>query len=88
MTYLGGTANVNILIIASVLTTIVRSIFQPSFQTAIPRIVDAEKLTKTNSIAQIAEKVASVAGSSVCSLILLCADKSWVFLFDALTYFF
>lgn len=88
VTYLSATANVIILIIASVLTTVGRSIFQPSFQTAIPRIVGAGSLTRANSVSRIAEETASVAGPLVCSLILLFADKSWVLLFDALSYFF
>ena len=86
-TYLNGAITIVILCIASVFTTTGRSIFQPSFQTAIPRVVGDGDLTRANSIVQVAEETATVAGPLACSLILLIADKAWVLMFNALTYF-
>ncbi|WP_370931034.1 MFS transporter [Bartonella sp. DGB1] len=86
-TYLSGMINIIILIIASVLTTIGRSIFQPSFQTLILKMMDKKDLTSANSIVQVAEETASVTGPLVCSLLLLFVDKSWVLMFNSLTYF-
>jgi len=78
--------NIVILIIASVLTTIGRAIFQPSFQTAVPGTVPSEKLGSANGISQIAEETASVAGPLICSVIISLADKPWVLMFNTLTY--
>ncbi|MCP1107341.1 MFS transporter [Serratia nevei] len=83
---LSGSVSITILIMASVLTTIGRSIFQPSYQTAVPRTVSTDRLTGANSVSQVAEETASVAGPLLCSLILSFADKSWVLLFNAVTY--
>lgn len=83
---LSGSVSITILIMASVLTTIGRSIFQPSYQTAVPRTVSTDRLTGANSVSQVAEETASVAGPLLCSLILAFADKSWVLLFNATTY--
>lgn len=83
---LNGSVSITVLIVASVLTTIGRSIFQPSYQTAVPRTVDASRLAGANGISQVAEETASVAGPLICSFILTFSDKSWVLLFNTLTY--
>lgn len=83
---LNGMVNIIFLITASILTTIGRSIFQPSYQTALPRTVNEKKLTYANSASQVAQETATVVGPLFCSIILLWADKSWVLLFNATTY--
>lgn len=87
ITSLNGAVNLTILIVASILTTIGRSIFQPSYQTAVPRTVSADRLTGANGVSQVAEETASVVGPLLCSLILSFTDKSWVLLFNSVTYF-
>ncbi|WP_330168756.1 MFS transporter [Bartonella grahamii] len=87
ITTITGTAHIIVLIFAAICTTIGRSIFQPSFQAAIPRMFSEKDLTKANSLAQIIEETASVMGPLVCSLLLFLANKSAVLIFDFLTYF-
>ncbi|EJF79930.1 hypothetical protein MCO_00507 [Bartonella sp. DB5-6] len=87
ITTITGTAHIIVLIFAAICTTIGRSIFQPSFQAAIPRIFAINDLTKANSIAQIIDEMASVIGPLVCSLLLFLANKSTVLIFDFFTYF-
>ena len=87
ITSLNGAVNLTILIVASILTTIGRSIFQPSYQTAVPRTVSADRRTGANGVSQVAEETASVVGPLLCSLILSFTDKSWVLLFNSVTYF-
>ncbi|PIT69935.1 MFS transporter [Bartonella tribocorum] len=87
ITTITGTAHIIILIFAAIFTTIGRSVFQPSFQAAIPKMFSRKDLTKANSIAQIIEETASVIGPLVCSLLLLFANKSAVLIFDFFTYF-
>ncbi len=86
ITTITGTAHIIVLIFAAIGTTIGRSIFQPSFQAAIPKMFPKKDLTKANSIAQIIEETASVIGPLVCSLLLLFANKSAVLIFDFFTY--
>ncbi|KFX06931.1 transporter [Pectobacterium betavasculorum] len=78
---------VGLLILASILTTIGRSIFQPSFQTAIPRLFYKKELTRVNGIMQVVEESASVIGPLICTLIIYVSDKSYVMLFNTITYF-
>lgn len=87
ITTITGTAHIIVLIFAAICTTIGRSIFQPSFQAAIPRIFSIKDLTKSNSIAQIINETASVIGPLVCSLLLFLANKSAVLIFDVFSYF-
>ncbi|EJF85890.1 hypothetical protein ME1_01467 [Bartonella vinsonii subsp. arupensis OK-94-513] len=87
ITYITGTAHIIVLIFAAICTTIGRSIFQPSFQAALPRIFSINDLTKANSISQIIEETASVIGPLVCSVLLFFANKSTVLIFDFFTYF-
>lgn len=87
LSYLTESLNVIILITASVLTTIGRSVFQPVFQSAVPKIVSAEHLTKANSLLQVTEETASVTGPLICSLIITFFNKPWVLMFNSLTYF-
>ncbi|EAA8036938.1 MFS transporter [Salmonella enterica] len=87
ITSFNGAVNLTILIVASILTTIGRSIFQPSYQTAVPRTVSTDRLTGANGVSQVAEETASVVGPLFCSLILSFTDKSWVLLFNSVTYF-
>ncbi|MBX4336109.1 MFS transporter [Bartonella raoultii] len=86
ITYITETAHIIVLILAAICTTIGRSIFQPSFQAAIPRIFAIKDQTKANSIAQIIEETASVIGPLVCSVLLFLASKSAVLIFDFFTY--
>ncbi|WP_019223954.1 MFS transporter [Bartonella rattaustraliani] len=86
LTYLSGRADIFILIIASVVTTIGWALFQPSFQTAVPQIVADKDLARANSITHVAEETASIIGPLICSLILFVADKAWVLFFNGLTY--
>ncbi len=88
ISYFYENINIYILILSSVLTTIGRSIFQPSFRTAIPKIVSNKNLGYANSISQIAEEMAMVLGPLICSFILsIAVNKSWVLMFNAITYF-
>ncbi|WP_375684598.1 MFS transporter [Bartonella sp. AP1QHHD] len=87
ITYITGTAHIIVLIFAAICTTIGRSIFQPSFQAAIPRMFSIKDLTKANSIAQIIMETAAVIGPLVCSILLFLANKSAVLIFDFFTYF-
>ncbi|WP_208441506.1 MFS transporter [Bartonella raoultii] len=86
ITFITGRAHILVLIFAAIWTTIGRSLFQPSFQAAIPRMFSVKELTKANSLAQIIEEIASVIGPLVCSLMLFLANKSAVLIFDVLTY--
>lgn len=79
--------NVELMMLASILTTIGRSIFQPSFQTAIPNLFFKKDLTRVNGIMQIIEESASVIGPLICTLIISLSDKRYVMLFNAVTYF-
>ncbi|PIT68494.1 MFS transporter [Bartonella tribocorum] len=87
ITTITGTAHITVLILAAIGTTIGRSVFQPSFQAAIPKMFAKKDLTKANSLAQIIDETASVIGPLVCSLLLLFANKSAVLIFDFCTYF-
>ncbi|MCT4708838.1 MFS transporter [Enterobacteriaceae bacterium H11S18] len=87
MIYAFGTINIYVLIATSVLTTIGRSLFQPSFQTAIPQMVSPTHLTRANSVTQIAEESASIAGPLICSLLMIYQGKALVLFFNAATYF-
>ncbi|UTO28084.1 MFS transporter [Bartonella harrusi] len=87
ITYITGNAHIIVLIFAAMFTTIGRSLFQPSFQAAIPRIFSINDLTKANSISQIIEETASLIGPLVCSVLLFLANKSTVLIFDFFTYF-
>ncbi len=87
ITTITGTAHIIVLIFAAICTTIGKSIFQPSFQAAIPRIFAINELTKANSISQIIDETASVIGPLVCSVLLFLANKSTVLIFDFFTYF-
>ncbi|UNE53799.1 MFS transporter [Bartonella machadoae] len=87
ITYITGSAHIVVLIFAAICTTIGRSLFQPSFQAAIPRIFSINDLTKANSISQIIEDTASLIGPLVCSVLLFFANKSTVLIFDFFTYF-
>ncbi|GAA5108385.1 MFS transporter [Bartonella jaculi] len=87
ITYITGSAHILVLVLAAICTTVGRSLFQPSFQAAIPRIFSINELTKANSLAQIIDETASVIGPLVCSLLLLFANKSAVLIFDFFTYF-
>ncbi|KGQ56004.1 MFS transporter [Gallibacterium anatis] len=88
ISYFYENINIYILILSSVLTTIGRSVFQPSFRTAIPKIVSNTNLGYANSISQIAEEMAMVLGPLICSFILsITVNKSWVLMFNAITYF-
>lgn len=78
---------VELLMLASILTTIGRSIFQPSFQTAITHLFCKKELTRVNGIMQVVEESASVIGPLICTLIIYISDKSYVMLFNAITYF-
>lgn len=86
ITSLSGAVNLIILIVASIMTTIGRSIFQPSYQSAVPRTVSTDRLAGANGVSQVAEETASVVGPLLCSLILSFTDKPWVLLFNAVTY--
>ncbi|WP_039951684.1 MFS transporter [Candidatus Bartonella washoeensis] len=87
ITYITGSAHIIVLIFAAICTTIGRSLFQPSFQAAIPRIFSINDLTKANSTSQIIEETASIIGALVCSVLLFLANKSTVLIFDFFTYF-
>lgn len=87
ITYITGSAHILVLVLAAICTTIGRSLFQPSFQAAIPRMFSINELTKANSISQIINETASVIGPLVCSLLLFLANKSAVLIFDVFTYF-
>nr|WP_254492362.1 MFS transporter [Bartonella sp. B1099] len=87
ITTITGTDHIIVLILAAIGTTIGRSIFQPSFQAAIPRMFAIKDLTKANSLAQIINEIAAVIGPLVCSLLLFLANKSTVLIFDFFTYF-
>ncbi|VEJ45908.1 MFS transporter [Bartonella vinsonii] len=87
ITSITETTHIIVLIFAAICTTIGRSLFQPSFQAAIPRIFSINDLTKANSISQIIEETASLIGPLVCSVLLFFANKSTVLIFDLFTYF-
>ncbi|QRN40800.1 MAG: MFS transporter [Neisseriaceae bacterium] len=84
--YMNESTNIIILVIASIFTTIGRSIFQPSFQTSIPKIMEDKNIPLANSTIQIIEEIASVLGPLLCSFILLISDKQSVLLFNFITY--
>lgn len=87
ISYINEAISISLLISSSFLTTVGRSIFQPSFQTFIPQIIENKKLSKANSITQIIEEVSSILGPLLCSLIILVSDKGMVLIFNSLTYF-
>lgn len=84
--YIEQQINVFVLTIASFLTTVGRSFFQPSFQSTIPCIVSSDGVLKANSIVQIIEELASILGPICCSFIVFYWDKVAVLGFNAITY--
>ncbi|MBD8514648.1 MFS transporter [Photobacterium sp. CAU 1568] len=86
ITYYLGILNIAGLVVCAMLMTIGRSLFQPSFRSYLPFVLNKEELPAGNSLFQIIEDVASIIGPLLCALIISVADKSFVLLADAITY--
>lgn len=87
ISYINGSINIILLVVSSFFTTIGRSLFQPSFQTFIPTIIENKNLSSANSVIQIIEETSSILGPLLCSLIIFTSDKSMVLIFNSATYF-
>nr|BET98707.1 hypothetical protein TCT1_36280 [Xenorhabdus sp. TCT-1] len=87
ITYLNSVLNIYILILCSMLMTVGRSLFQPSFRAYLPEMLENKDLPKGNSLFQVIEDLASIIGPLACSIIIAMGNKSYVLLMDSLTYF-
>ncbi|RAX12991.1 MFS transporter [Photorhabdus bodei] len=87
ITYLNDLLNIYILIVCSMLMTIGRSLFQPSFRAYLPEMLEKKNLPKGNSLFQVIEDLASIIGPLACSIIIAMGNKSYVLLMDSATYF-
>lgn len=86
ITYVGEVINIYVLVIFSMIITIGRSLFQPSFRAYLPTVLDNEDLPAGNSLLQIIEDIASIIGPLACSLIIALSDKSYVLLMHSASY--
>ncbi|MBX8530554.1 MFS transporter [Pseudomonas cichorii] len=76
------------LVISSMMMTIGRSLFQPSFRTYLPTILDEKDLPAGNSLLQIIEDIASILGPLTFSLIITLGNKGHIILMYTMGYFF
>ncbi|MBX8496734.1 MFS transporter [Pseudomonas cichorii] len=83
-----GLLEICTLIIGSMLMTIGRSLFQPSFRSYLPTILDEKELPAGNSLMQIIEDISSILGPIAFSLIVTFGDKSHIILLYMMGYFF
>lgn len=84
--YTGGNLDIYLLVASAMVMTLGRSLFQPSFRAYLPLVLGKRNLPAGNSLLQIIEDVASVAGPLVCSLIIAWGDKGEVILMYSLAY--
>ncbi|CEF30931.1 MFS transporter [Xenorhabdus nematophila] len=87
LTYLNDVLNIYILTFCSMLMTIGRSLFQPSFRAYLPEMLERKDLSKGNSLFQVIEDLASIIGPLFCAIIISIGNKSYVLLMDSVTYF-
>jgi hypothetical protein len=86
--YFIGSLNIYVLLISSMLMTIGRSLYQPSFRAYLPSVLNQKDLPVGNSLFQVVEDVASILGPLVCAMIIHFADKGYVIYMYAGGYFF
>ncbi|KER02946.1 MFS transporter [Photorhabdus temperata] len=86
ITYISDELNIYILIFCSMLMTVGRSLFQPSFRAYLPEMLEKKYLPKGNSLFQIIEDLASIIGPLACSLIIALSSKAYVLLMDCVSY--
>jgi MFS family permease len=84
--YTSETLNIYSLVIGSMLMTVGRSCFQPSFRAYLPSILSKQELPAGNSLVQIIEDAASILGPLTCALIISFSDKGNVILVYGMTY--
>ncbi|WP_420234199.1 MFS transporter [Pseudomonas sp. ABY48] len=84
--FVEGHLNIYFLVASSMVMTVGRALFQPSFRAYLPSALDAEDLPAGNSLLQVIEDVASVLGPLVCSLIIAWGDKGDVIFMYTVTY--
>lgn len=86
--YYFGLLEIFTLVICSMIMTIGRSLFQPSFRSYLPTILDEKDLPAGNSLMQIIEDISSILGPVIFSLIITFGDKSHIILMYTIGYFF
>lgn len=74
------------MIACTLVITVGRSIFQPSFQSCVPKLFRESSLIRINSSFQMIDQIASIAGPLLCSLLIVSVGKQGVLIFDSLTY--
>ncbi|MBI6854451.1 MFS transporter [Pseudomonas cichorii] len=68
------------LVTCSMIMTIGRSLFQPSFRSYLPTILDEKDLPAGNSLMQMIEDISSIIGPVAFSLSIMLGDKSHIIL--------
>jgi MFS family permease len=84
--FVEGYLNIYLLVASSMVLTIGRALFQPSFRAYLPNVLEKEQLPAGNSLLQVIEDVASVVGPLVCSLLIAWGDKGDVIFMYMVTY--
>jgi DHA3 family macrolide efflux protein-like MFS transporter len=87
LVYESGNLNIYILALCSMIMTIGRSLYQPSFRAYLPTVLEKKDLPTGNSFFQVVEDVASILGPLACSLIISISEKGYVILMYAISYF-
>jgi len=72
--------------ISTFLISIISTIFDMSFQSAIPNIVSNEKLLKINSISKVIESVSSISGPMIGGLVFVFLDIRFFILINGLSF--
>lgn len=84
--YSGEILDIYSLVIGSMVMTVGRSFFQPSFRAYLPSVLSQKDLPAGNSIIQIIEDAASILGPLTCALIISFSEKGHVILLLCMTY--
>lgn len=86
--YINDSLNVYVLLVSSMLITVGRSLFQPSFRSYLPTAIEQNKLPVANSVLQIIEDIASVLGPLICAIFISLGGKAYVIYMYPMTYIF
>lgn len=84
--YINDSLNVYVLIISSMLITVGRSLFQPSFRSYLPTALEQKDLPVANSVLQIIEDIASIIGPLAGALFISLGGKVYVIYMYPITY--
>ncbi len=84
--YKNEALSIHVLVMCSMVMTVGRSFFQPSFRAYLPSVLSKHDLPAGNSLLQIIEDVASVLGPLICGIIISFSDKSNVIFLYSVSY--